>query len=219
MKRLLLDTNIYGLMVADPEAEMLKTAYEQQKSFLIYGFTVVRKELRETPKASHLLGKNLRVAMLSLYDAFVKEHTLEVEENILLDVAKKYYLLYQEHGGGKSEKELHKDFLIVACASLKEMDIVVSCDDASMLSEISLQAYKEINAILKLKTPSFLDYNYLKELLVPGMHPNKLVRRTDKFGIFLPLLNLFPNIFLFLFFHLLIKENLIYKDFVPDYDV
>ncbi len=166
MKRLLLDTNIYGLLAADPELLSLKSAYQKKKQeFLIYGFALVRKELRETPKSKSVLGKNLRIAMLCLYDEFVSTHNVSVPESQLAHVAFEYYETYKKLGGSLSQEALLKDYMIVAAAALKQMDIVVSHDHATMLSDFSLKSYELVNAILHLKNPAFLDYDDFKNLL------------------------------------------------------
>ena len=50
MRRVLLDTNIYGLIVKKKEIDLIKSAFECKKNVLIYGFDIIRKELRDVPK-------------------------------------------------------------------------------------------------------------------------------------------------------------------------
>lgn len=82
MKKLLLDTNIYGEMVVDPKIEQVKNNFENcEKQILIYGIkSIIRKELRQTPKDSLVEGKKLRSNMLGLYDSFTMNHELSVKE-------------------------------------------------------------------------------------------------------------------------------------------
>lgn len=166
MKRLLLDTNIYGEMVVDRDLFKLKEAHKQKKELVIYGLRLIRNELRATSKNKDHLGRNLRVALLSLYDEFVAEHELRVEEEELIKIARKYYEIYWELGGHKAKEILLNDYLIVACAAMKKMDIVVSNDEASMLSELSLKAYQIVNELLELKNPQFINYKELKSLIL-----------------------------------------------------
>ena len=167
MKRLLLYTNIYGEMVVDPNSSQLREAYPLKKvDILVYGFSLIRKELRQTPKTKKYLGRNLRIVLLSFYDEFVGGHTLKVDETVLYNLARQYYFAYKNIGGHRSEEELFKDYLIVACASQNGMDIVVSNDDSSMLSGHSLEAYHRVNKELKLKQPQFIDYDEFKALLL-----------------------------------------------------
>ncbi|MBS3169284.1 hypothetical protein J4210_02265 [Candidatus Woesearchaeota archaeon] len=166
MKRLLLDTNIYGEIIIDRELDLLISSYRKNHHNLIYGFSFIRKELRATPKTKKYGPRNLRVALLSLYDLIVGKHSLVVDETKLKSIAEKYYGMYRELGGSFGKEELMSDFIIVACASLKKMDIVVSEDDSTMLSELSLKAYSLVNKVLTLENPEFYGYVKLKELLL-----------------------------------------------------
>jgi len=162
MKKLLLDTNIYGLMVADSER---KDIHEQlhQGSLLIFGFDVVRKELRDTPKNISFQGKDLRIDLLSVYDDLVKK-SYSINDQII-GLAENYFLAYRELGGSIAKTKILNDFLIVACATLKQMDIVVSDDAHSLLTENALRAYRLTNEIRKIKTPNFLTYLKFKEMI------------------------------------------------------
>lgn len=166
MKRLLLDTNIYGDMLLDKDLFVLKEKHKVKRENIFYGFSVIRKELRATSKNKNLGRRNLRVALLCLYDEFVGEHDLKADENKLTNTAFKYYEMYKELGGNLSKKELLNDFMIVACAAHKNMDLVVSNDDATMLSELSLKSYQIVNEILDLHSPKFMDYEDLKEIIL-----------------------------------------------------
>ena len=166
MKRLLLDTNIYGDMLLDKDLFVLKEKHKVKKENIFYGFSVIRKELRATSKDKSLGRRNLRVALLCLYDEFVGEHNLKVDESKLTDTAHKYYEMYKKLGGNLSKMGLLNDFMIVACAAHKNMDLVVSNDDATMLSELSLKSYQIVNQILDLHSPKFRGYEDLKKKLL-----------------------------------------------------
>lgn len=132
---------------------------------LIYGVNVIRKELRDTPKGNLLLNRNLRISLLSLYDEFVGRHIIRLSNEVIKN-AEKYYKVYREFGGMRPIKEVINDFYIVACASCRGMDVVVSKDKATMLGELSLKSYKIVNDILNLRTPKFWDYDYFKRWLL-----------------------------------------------------
>ncbi len=166
MKRVLLDTNIYGEMAVDKDLFKLRQAYKIKRIAVVYGFPLIRKELKATPRTKSYHGGNLRIAMLSLYDEFIAYHKLRVDEEKLHSIALKYYEMYMKLGGNKSKDVLLKDFIIVACASQNNMDIVVSNDDASMLSELSLKAYQLVNKILELTNPNFIGYEEFKTMLL-----------------------------------------------------
>jgi len=61
---------------------------------------------------------------------------------------------------------MQNDLLIVATAAIKQMDIVVSNDEATMQSEQALRTYNLVNAIRQLKNPQFIDYKEFKKLML-----------------------------------------------------
>lgn len=132
-------------MVVDKNLPNLRENYQKKKDFIVYGFSLIRKELRATSKTKLYNGMNLLVALLSLYDEFVRDKTLTVEEMELRKIAEAYYMAYRKIGGNYPEEELMADYLIVACAALKGMDLVVSNDHATMLSDYSLTAYSLVH--------------------------------------------------------------------------
>lgn len=164
MKNLLADTNIYGELVIDVQLGQIKDNLEKQSSVMIFGSPIVRTELRATPKKIKVSGRNLRIDLLSLYDILTHNRVLPVT-NETEKIADSYYEAYRKLGGAKGKKELWNDFLLVASASLKNMNIVVSEDEATMQAEYSLQAYALINSARKLASPQFINYKQLKELI------------------------------------------------------
>ena len=165
-KRLLLDTCIYGEMIIDEDIERLKEKCHIKKSLAIYGLFLIRKELRATSKTKSYMGRKLRLDLLSLYDGVVKERILNIEERKVRAVAKKYYEAYRQFGGNHTEREVLADFFIVACAALKRMDLVVSNDHATLLSDSSIKAYSLVNTTLQLHHPDFIDYKKFKAFLL-----------------------------------------------------
>jgi len=163
MKKIILDTNVYGRMAKETKPYEILNNIQSQHSLIFYGVReVIRKEIRETPKDIRILNnKSLRMLLLSLYDSIVKEHELRLNERVEF-IAKRYYDLYKEFGGGTSISSIMNDFLIIACASVNNMDIVVSEDSRTMFSEHSLKAYTLINKTLNLRSPEFVDYNKFK---------------------------------------------------------
>ena len=117
-----------------------------------------------TPKKIKVSGRNLRIDLLSLYDILTHNRILPVS-NETENLADSYYGTYRKLGGAKGKKELWNDFLLVASASLKNMDIVVSEDEATMQAEYSIQAYTSVNSVRKLVSPQFINYEKFKELL------------------------------------------------------
>jgi len=183
MKRILPDTNIYGLLARDLDRIKLVERLVNDKIMIVYGNKTIRDELRDISKKIRFNGKSLRVDILNLYDQIVKERILKIDKSVI-ETADNYYKAYREFGGSKSKSNIIADFRIVACASVKnrrflsmlrnakhfrhfyEMDIVVSSDEKSMLTENALRAYKLVNSIAKKRTPKFIDFigfkNYLR---------------------------------------------------------
>ncbi len=164
MKRVLLDTNIYGNMLIDSDIDKIKegvgTSY-----LVIYGLRVIRNELRATPRKIKVKGSNLRIDLLGLYDELVKGHSLETHSDTEV-LARHYYRLYQELGGHHGLNEVLADFLIVAEASVHSLDIVVSEDEATMKHPLALKAYTLVNSIKNLRNPDFLSYAEFKTALL-----------------------------------------------------
>ena len=156
MRRVLLDTNIYGELAIDKELARVINNIKKEE-WIIYGTKTIRQELRRTPKKRLFQEKNLRITMLAIYDKLVKNHNLEIKSNAIKLVAE-YILTYKNLGGGKGLDEMRNDLMIVACASLNGLDIVASDDCHSLCSERALQAYRIVNDLKRLRTPMFLRY-------------------------------------------------------------
>lgn len=161
MKRLLLDTNIYGELILDDNFSMLMGAISGR--FVVHGFKIVRDELRAVPRRMVLNGKNFRISLLHIYDELAhKSYPLNAE---IEELAGAYYITYRTLGGIKPHKEIINDFLIVSCAAVHQIDVVVSEDNKSMLSQQALNAYAVVNALEKKRTPEFIGYRTLTRWL------------------------------------------------------
>ena len=164
MKRILSDTNFYGLLAKDEERLEVVEKIKTSDKILIYGFKTIRSELRDVPKLIKIEKKNLRIDLLNLYDSIVENHILEFTSNIT-EVAENYYKAYKEFGGIKSKEDIGNDFIIVAAASLNNLDIVISNDEKSMLAENAIRAYNLINSVINKRIPKFISYENFKKLL------------------------------------------------------
>lgn len=131
------------------------------ESIDLYGFEIVRKELRATRRV--IVNMNLRMDLLRVYDDLVKK-TYEVTES-MKKLAEEYYLSYTKLGGSHPRGKLINDFLIIACASLKDLNIVVSNDVRTMLSEFAINAYKKVNKTKGINLPSFINYEEFKNVI------------------------------------------------------
>ncbi|GEM_PF-1391789 len=207
MKRLLPDTNIYGLLTVDQDLHQLHREFESRKTELkIYGFSIIRKELKKVPKKL-INGVNVQASLLKTYSYFVtKEYEIEDQ---LRSIADEYYRVYLSQGGSLIKEDIYNDLLIVACASVKDIDLVVSEDNATLGSEMFKKAYSTVNLKKGIRQPTFIKYKQFKELLLGTAFSDPFIDKSNKFGIFLGLFNLLEGI-LFLF-HRLSQEKLIYK--------
>ncbi len=163
MKRILLDSNIYGNLALENNPEAILENLQQKKEYAFYGIReLIRKELRQTPK-NIVIPENvkLRLHLLHIYDAIVRDHELPVNEKTYF-LAEQYYQAYRIAGGKLGQDAIIKDFCIVACATQHHLDIVISDDSHSMLAEAAKKAYTLINTTLNLPTPAFYDYQEFK---------------------------------------------------------
>lgn len=168
MKRILPDTNIYGLILEKDEPEKFKELVNKA-NIVIYGIKAVRKELRDAPKRSTIFNRsikavrNLRISLLALYDSIIKKE-YPVSER-MKRIAYDYYTAYKEFDGKSRWTEIENDFIVVACASIHNLDIVVSEDRRTMLSDEAIRAYRIINKINSLRMPQFIGYADFRRLL------------------------------------------------------
>lgn len=167
MRRILLDTNIYGLIVEKQEREDFLELISKTK-VIIYGCSIVRKELRNTPKKIVILTadglRKVRNLLLELYDAVTGEHSFIVDEETER-LADKYLKQFTKLTGQTVVVHLKIDFTLVACATLKNLDLIVSEDHKTLLSPKAIASYQLVNAEEGLKLPPIMRYAQLKTVL------------------------------------------------------
>ena len=160
MLRVIFDTNIYGLLIKEKDADELEKKIKEDKGFVVYGYQPIRQEIREIPKVTKL-SKKARIRILSVYDNIIGNHFLKNSINIT-NLAKKYYDCYRNFGGIYGwDTSIRIDFMIVACASISKLDIVYSADNKTLLSKHALKSYRHINIKENLKLPTFFTYDEL----------------------------------------------------------
>ena len=96
MKRLLLDTNIYGELVIDRNFEAIIKKIKSSDSVKIYGSKIIRDELRNTPKNLKIGNRSLRILLLMVYDLLSK-NTYNINKKTY-DLADQYFLAYKSFG-------------------------------------------------------------------------------------------------------------------------
>lgn len=166
-KTYILDTNVYGEILVEPNREEIIQKIETTKTFFIYGIDVIEKELSETPAHVTYRGETTRKALLTIFKSLSDEiiDVSPIAKYLAESYLKKYNELAKKHKISKKydEKSLIVDFQIIATASLNSVDIVVSSDKRTMLSDLSLKVYSQINRLNGLRTPELLDYKKFKE--------------------------------------------------------
>ena len=165
MKRVILDTNIYGKIIREEETDFV-IEHAKKSGFVIYGCDAIRKELRKTAKdkTTHYSGKieKIRLLLLRLYRLLVEySREIDVTEE-MEEIADAYYVSYKTAGGNRSKDEMMDDFRIVAAATKKKLEVVYSEDNRTMLCDEAKNAYNTVNSIKDEKTPNFKSYGEFK---------------------------------------------------------
>lgn len=174
----ILDSNVYGELAVDAAGAKIIKNVKEDKNLYVYGLDVIRKELMAVPAALVDHGEQIRDAILVVYRAIVDEE-LSLPP-LAAYLASKYFeefcrlrqlSRYKRVVGTKALAKLRKfteddlcvDFQIVAAASLIGADIVVSMDARTILSPVAVDAYGEVNARNRLRTPALVKYSEFRE--------------------------------------------------------
>ena len=158
MKRIILDTSVYGKLIEETRVTEI-LAKKIPSEFVVYGSEIIRKELRETPKHERFAGRKKRILLLNLYSTFIRKDHHELKQNKLIEtLAKDYYTEYRKAGGSISGKKMKNDLLIIAIATIHQLDIIVSDDERTMFSISAVKAYAKVNRAYGLKDPVFKTY-------------------------------------------------------------
>ncbi len=161
LRRVLLDTNIYGSLVWIPDRGWLLEGL-LERGIIVCGSAVVRLELRNIPKKDLVGNEKTRNLCLGLYDGLVGDKRNYTVSNLVETAAKNYY---ENYSGKHNWKELERDFLIVATASIHRVDVVVSDDENTMISKEAINAYVTGNKGFQLETPKFIRLGEFRHLL------------------------------------------------------
>jgi hypothetical protein len=116
MRKILLDTSVYGRLVEEPEiVEVLLKRLSRE--IIIYGNDVIRKELRETPGYVRHKGKNLRILLLNIYKNLTKEKHELIHNKLIETLSSDYFREYRKQGGSHSRVNMKNDLVIIATAT------------------------------------------------------------------------------------------------------
>ena len=160
------DTSVYGNLVK--EEFVLNEINNRRKTheFVIYGNPLIRQELRATPKTAVYENKKLRILLLNTYDNFITKENQNLKFNKLIEtLSKDYFSEYRKNKGNLSNEAMRNDFIIIATATIYQLDVVISDDENTMLSEKAVDAYMHVNKKYGLKDPKFKKYNEFKKEL------------------------------------------------------
>ena len=160
------DTSVYGKLVADEEILDKIRGKSQTYEFIIYGTPIIRKELRATPKTAVHEARKLRILLLNLYDSLIiKDNQILKFNKLVEDLSSDYFLEYKKNKGSLSNEAIKNDLIIVATATIYQLDIIVSDDEKTMLSDKAVDSYKAVNRKYGLKDPIFKRYTQFKKEL------------------------------------------------------
>ena len=159
--RVIFDTNIYGFLIKEKDSDVLEDKIILSDNIIVYGFDIIRKELRNVPKISKQT-KHARITLLNLYDSITDNHVIRRNKTII-NLASEYYSLGKDFFGSFTSTKA--DLMIIACASMFNIDIIYSNDKKAFHSKRAKTIYKRINNSRGIKTPNFLDYQELLELV------------------------------------------------------
>ena len=157
MNRIMLDTSVYGKLVK--EEDVLDKINKRCKTheFMIYGTHLIRQELRATPRTVLHRSKKLRILLLNTYDSFIIKENQNLKFNKLIEtLSEDYFLEYRKNKGNLSNEAMRNDF---------QLNVVVSDDEATMLSDKAIKSYAHVNKIYGMKDPQFKKYGEFKREL------------------------------------------------------
>ena len=167
------DTSVYGRF-ADDLSLTEKLGRFVPTEYVVYGTKIIRDELRETPRKIKVNDASKRILLLKIYDSFVRKDHHDLKENKLVHVlSQDYFKEYKRQKGHLSEDSMRNDLIIIATATIYQLDIVVSDDERSMLSDAAIKAYDSVNKKYGLKNPTFKKYSDFKK---------EVIRRFSRYG-------------------------------------
>jgi|SRR3989344_4198216 len=164
MLRLIFDTNVYSSIAKDKNFNKIVEKIKDEKEIRIYGYKVIKEEIKDIPKSIKYENHKLRTFLINLYYDIIKEQYPETSN--IKKLTEIYYKEFKKLGGKRSFTDLKIDFEIVACASIHKLDLIISGDEKTLKGNIALKAYNEVNLRNLLRTPYFYSYEDLKKKII-----------------------------------------------------
>src|SRR3989344_2349480 len=169
-KTYILDTNVYGELLIERNSEEIIKKLEGDSSLYIYGIDIIKKELGKIPAEVKYQNKLFKEAVLSLYKSLVEESLklFPLSKHLAFEYYKefdklrnsgKYYKSLSPKIKKYTKEDLNIDFQIIAVASIKNINVVVSTDKRTILSEIAENTYNKVNKMNQLRTPELIKYS------------------------------------------------------------
>ena len=169
----ILDTNVYGELLIEPNSQDIIKEIKEDKTTYIFGIDIIENELKESPVGIRIRRKPLRDMVIAIYETIVDEKLKlfqlakylasdYFEEYDKLRKSGRYYKLIDSKTKKYTEDDLRVDFQIIAMASLKQVDVVVSTDRRTILSSLAEDTYNKVNKLNGLKTPRLVKYSNFK---------------------------------------------------------
>ena len=153
VKTYILDTNVYGeLLIEKYGKEIIKKIIEDSRIY-IYGLDIIENELENTPIELRYRNEILKKVVINIYESIIKEELklVPIAKHLASEYYKKfddlrksgrYYNVLDQKIKKYTEEDLIVDFQIIAMASLKNIDIVVSADKRTILSRIQKEVFR-----------------------------------------------------------------------------
>ncbi|MBU2639613.1 MAG: hypothetical protein KKG75_02795 [Nanoarchaeota archaeon] len=170
----ILDTNVYGELLIEKNSEKIIENIRKDNKIYVYGLDIIERELEDTPIEVKYKNRILKKLVINIYELIIKEELklIPLAKHLASEYYKKfdelrksgkYYKILESKIKKYTEEDLIIDFQIIAIASLKNIDIVVSTDKRTILSEIAENTYNNINKLNDLRTPELVKYSEFKK--------------------------------------------------------
>ena len=157
LKRILLDISIYGRLIYEPEV-LEKIGEKYKEEFIIYSCSIIRKELKDTPKHIMHGKRKTQIELLNVYDSFIIKGNHDLKDNKLVEgLSLDYFSEYKKNKGTFSQDSIKNDFIIIATATIYQLEIIISDDRRTMFSNNAIESYKKVNERYGLADPEFKD--------------------------------------------------------------
>ena len=103
MLRLIFDTNVYSSIAKDKNFNKIVEKIKDEKEIRIYGYKVIKEEIKDIPKSIKYENHKLRTFLINLYYDIIKEQYPESQS--IKRLAEIYYKEFKKLGIDIKEKK------------------------------------------------------------------------------------------------------------------